>query len=549
MSSSAIQVARRIAPAQLRVSLQAIPILPGHARTAPFTSAADTCRTTARFLSTTRSMARGLRLWPARPAPHSPTPLPNGVAPVQGKSTPEREVVDVPDATEEDVRNAVTSAAQAFESGWGAMAPTARRDYMFRIGDALESNAEAFAELEVRQTGKLFTDAVGEVREAASAFKYFSGWADKIDGHLYSMSDATMDATSVYVPKGVCAIITAFNYPLMLACWKLAPALAAGNTAVIKPSETTSLSILALRDLITSVLPTDTPSPVHVVPGDARVGQLLTSHADIAHVSFTGSTRVGAQLVETDARAQRMRPHTLELGGKNTLVIDASADLDAAVRVALDAGWANAGQNCCQAARVLAHRDVHEEVVEKLVDAVEKKIGAKPPGSLYDGAARMGMLAFEAHADRVRSDIEVALASGLSLAHPRDPNALYDAHAPEWVPPVLFRAVPDAHAIAQNELFGPVVAVLDPFTDIQEAVTRVNNTRYSLAAGILSNDEARIRKFVRDARAGIVWVNTWNVSPVNVPFGGTGRSGMGKELGLLGLKEFLFAKSIIRGYS
>ncbi|KNE54520.1 hypothetical protein AMAG_17680 [Allomyces macrogynus ATCC 38327] len=161
----------------------------------------------------------------------------------------------------------------------------------------------------------------------------------------------------------------------------------------------------------------------------------------------------------------------------------------------------------------------------------------------------MGMLAFEAHADRVRSDIEVALASGLSLAHPRDPNALYDAHAPEWVPPVLFKSLLDTHAIAQNELFGPVVAVLEPFTDIQEAAQRVNYTRYSLVAGIVGDDETRIRAFVRGARAGIVWVNTWNVSPVDVPLGGTGRSGMGKELGLLGLKEFLFAKSIIRGYS
>ncbi|KAI9184255.1 hypothetical protein H9P43_003308 [Blastocladiella emersonii ATCC 22665] len=463
-----------------------------------------------------------------------------------------QETVQVPWTSDADVSAAVQRARDAFEGKWGAVSPATRRDHLWRIATVIDEHVDALALLEARQTGKPLHEARGEVKEAAEVFRHYSGWADKVQDAVHDLSgpgSPHREGRVVAVPKGVVAAITAFNYPILLAAWKLAPALAAGNTVVIKPAETTPLTIQSLAAAV-SQSHRDLRDVIQVVTGGARVGRTLVAHPAVEHVSFTGSTAAG----EAMARAHPLKTMTLELGGKNAMYVDRSADLELAVATAVDAGWTNAGQNCCAASRIIVHEEVHDAFVERLVKALGKRIGIAPK-SMYNVANCMGPLAHIQQAERVR-DLLAQHAAGLTQAYPPTPTdpsrPLTDASIPpalaaQWVPPTLYTGVAVDHALAQTELFGPVVCVLRPVRSVNEAVAAANATPFGLASGIVAADEPAIREYTRRVRAGMMWVNTWNLTPARVPFGGWGASGRGRELGgMAGMAEYLNIKTIIR---
>ncbi|ORZ38734.1 Aldehyde/histidinol dehydrogenase [Catenaria anguillulae PL171] len=345
-----------------------------------------------------------------------------------------------------------------------------------------------------------------EVSEVAEVFRYYAGWADKLaSGRVHPVGPAAKNsvrtAVEVPQPKGVVAAITSFNYPLLLAAWKAAPALAAGNTVVLKPAESTPLTSLALRGLVPDPR---LKSALHIVTGGAPTGASLAAHP--------------------------------LLGGKNALYIDASADLAKAVRVALDGGWANAGQNCCAASRVVVHERVFQEFVDGLVAALHDKLGCMPH-NLYSQRATMGLIATPQHASKIRTQLATH-ATDLTQAFP-PPDILTPltvlppsdkippAIAAQWIPPTLYTNVPHTHPLAHTELSG-------------------NASEYGLAAGIVAKDASAIHKFTSGVQAGMVWVNTWNATPVNVAFGGWKASGRGKELGWKAVDEFVQWKSVIQ---
>ncbi|KAI9219076.1 aldehyde dehydrogenase domain-containing protein [Blastocladiella britannica] len=490
-------------------------------------------------------MSSCVRLWPAPPTTETSNVSADDLASM-GPTT----LAEVPIATAVAVDAAVTNAHRAFTTTWRETPSSERRNLLLELARTIDANATDLATIETRQTGKPLHETRGEVAEVARTMRYFAGIADLAiePVSLGLAAGRNRSAERVPEPWGVVAAITAFNYPLLLAGWKLGPALAAGNAVVIKAAEPTPLSLLHLATL----LPAGLRDVVQVVTGGAGTGRHLVAHPRVGYVSFTGSTAAGTAI----ARARPLLPMTLELGGKNAMYVDASADLDHAVKVALEGGWANAGQNCCAASRIIVHERVYDAFVTKLAEGLAKRIGIAPRNIWSSGATMGTLVAFAEHAAQIRAQIG-KLRGSLNQAYP--PSYIDPAHPlatelpdttplellERWIPPVLYTRVPATHAMATAELFGPVVTVLEPVRDVHEAIAVANMGEYGLAAGVLARDESVVREWVRHVRAGMMWVNTWNESPVAVPFGGVGESGRGKELGVQGMNEFLQWKSVI----
>ncbi|CAM0136416.1 unnamed protein product [Umbelopsis sp. WA50703] len=398
-----------------------------------------------------------------------------------------------------------------------------RRNLLHEYANKLEKHMQDIVHAEQIQTGKPDGDALSDVQEAIECFRHFAGYADTLTGSAMDTEDRLM-AHTVREPKGVVGIITSFNYPVSLAAWKLAPALAAGNSVIVKPARQTPLTALLMADLARGVFP---ESAISVLPGGADVGESIASHTGIAHVSFTGSTKVGQKVMQA-AATSNIKSVTLECGGKNAAVVCKDANIDLVAESVVNGAFSNAGQNCCASSRLLIQRDIHQRVVDQILDRASKLQRDRDLGPLID----------QAQYDRVLGYIERATET-LSLGgKPWAANGYY-------VAPTVYTNVKDSSPLASEEIFGPVLAVLDPFDDPSEAVTRVNASPYGLACGIFSQDMAMAQRMARNIQTGVVWINTYNYLPMRVPFGGAKMSGIGKDLGREAMDEFTFIKSIM----
>jgi betaine-aldehyde dehydrogenase len=445
-------------------------------------------------------------------------------------------VAVVQEAGREDADHAVDAARAAFDGGpWRSTAALDRAKLLFKLGAAIQANAEKLAALEVRSCGKPLAEAQFDVSDAANCFEFYGGLATKIHGETMSVP-ANSVSYVVREPVGVCGQIIPWNYPLLMAAWKLAPALAAGNTCVLKPSEMTPITALELGRLIVECgFP---PGVVNIVTGPgAGPGEELAESPKVDKVAFTGGTVTGRKVMT--AAASNIKKVSLELGGKNPNVVFADADFEAAVDGALFAAFANQGEVCSAGSRLLVERSIHDRLVEAMVAKVPRiKLGhGLAPG------VKMGPLVSAAHRDKVERYIEIGLAEGARLAcggkRPADPS-LAKGH---FLEPTIFVGVKPSMRIAREEIFGPVLSVI-PFDTEEEAIRIANDTDYGLAAAVWTGNITRAHRVIRQIRAGITWINTYHPTYNEMPWGGFKQSGIGRELGLYGIEAYLETKQI-----
>lgn len=436
----------------------------------------------------------------------------------------------------EDVDSAVAAAVDAFGPGspWREMSPLDRGRVLHRIGDLIYSHADDFAELEVLDAGKVLGAARSiDVEFAARAFHYYAGWPTKIVGSTVPVSHPDIHIRTEREPVGVVGAVTAWNFPLLLCGWKLAPALAAGCTVVLKPSEETPLSALWLAELaVEAGLP---PGVLNVIPGTGLVaGEALTGHPEVAKVTFTGSTPVGKRIAAK--AADQVKRVTLELGGKSANIIFADADLSRAIAGSAGGIFWHSGQTCSAPSRLYVHRSVHDEVVAELRrEAAELTVGHG-----LDSAVDFGPLVTRAQLERVEGYVERAAEDGATVHRV---GSVPEQLTGYFHPPTIISDATDDMECAREEIFGPVVVVL-PFDDLGEVVRRANASDYGLAAGVWTSDINTAHKATAALRAGTVYVNGWGLTDPAAPFGGFNQSGYGRDLGPDSLDGFLETKSV-----
>ncbi|MGC1524305.1 MAG: betaine-aldehyde dehydrogenase [Steroidobacteraceae bacterium] len=431
--------------------------------------------------------------------------------------------------------NAAVRAAQKAQVGWGAMTGTERARVLRRAADLLRSRNEALAELETRDTGKPIQETrVVDVISGADCLEYFAGLAQSLSGEHLDLGPAAFGYTR-REPLGVVAGIGAWNYPLQIACWKAAPALACGNAMIFKPAELTPFTAVKLEEIFLEAgVP---PCVFQVVQGFAETGRLLTRHPDIRKVSLTGEVGTG-KAVMSDA-AQTLKSVTLELGGKSPLIIFDDARLDNAVSGALLANFYSSGQVCSNGTRVFVHRSVKAAFLERLV----KRVKAMRIGDPLDPATQVGPLVSEQHMHKVLSYLERGRAEGariLTGGMRVTTGALAKGY---FVAPTVFDNCRDDMAIVREEIFGPVMSVLE-FEDEQEVIERANATEFGLAAGVFTNDLTRAHRVIARLQAGTCWINQYNVTPIELPFGGVKLSGLGRENGRAAIEHYTQLKSV-----
>jgi acyl-CoA reductase-like NAD-dependent aldehyde dehydrogenase len=443
-------------------------------------------------------------------------------------------LADVAEARAADVDRAVEAAKAAFD-GWRLTPAAERGRLLLRLADAIEADAEPLALLETRDTGHPLRDSRGlDVPRTAATFRYFGGMADKYHGSVIPVERGFLDYV-VREPLGVVGQVVPWNFPVMFTSWKMGPALAAGNTVVLKPAELTPMSALRVGELIAEVgFP---PGVVNIVPGyGPTAGQRILDHPDIAKVSFTGSTAVGRAVVAASA-ASLKRVH-LELGGKGANIVFPDADLPAAVGGTAFGIFHNQGQACIAASRLIVHEAVAEEFLERFVGLAESiRIGdPKEPDT------ELGPLTSPQHRDRVLSYVKVAIDEGgqvLTGGHAPDDPGLANGC---YVRPTVVRAEPGSR-VASEEVFGPFMTV-HIFGSDEEALRIANGVEYGLGAGLWTRDLSRAHRVARDLRAGMVWVNSYKRVNPGSPFGGVGSSGYGREMGFEAMHEYTEAKAV-----
>jgi len=452
-----------------------------------------------------------------------------------GNPATESVIMPVAEAGEADVDLAVKAAHKAFREGaWARMSATDRGRLLWKIGDLLLQHADEIAKIETLNNGKpIFESRYVDVPAAAACFQYYAGWATKVQGDVIPVPGNYLNYT-LREPLGVCGAIIPWNFPLLMAAWKLAPALATGNTVVLKPAEQTPLSALKLAEIMQQAgLP---EGVVNIVPGfGPTAGAALVRHPMVAKIAFTGSTAVGKEIMRT--ASDTLKKVSLELGGKSPNIVFADADLDAAVRGAINGIFYGKGEVCAAGSRLLVESSIHDEFLQKLQDRAAKLTVGDP----LHPKTRLGALVSSEQMNKVLSYIESGTSEGAKLVTGGERTTV--GGKGYFVKPTIFDEVHNDMKIAREEIFGPVLSTIR-FVNLDDAIEQANRTIYGLAAAVWTRDIKKAHRAARAIQAGTVWVNTYNILDTASPFGGYKMSGFGRELGSQALDLYTQVKSV-----
>lgn len=445
-------------------------------------------------------------------------------------------IATVAEGTEVDVRNAVAAARRAFDgSEWQDYKGSSRAKLLFGLADLIEEQAEEFAVLETTNSGKPLRESQFDVSDCCACFRYYAGLTNKPQGQTYEVADP-MQALTVREPIGVCGQIVPWNYPLLMAAWKLAPALAAGNTVVFKPSELTPLTVIKLFELIDKA---GFPKGVAnlVLGAGATVGHELAVNEAVDKIAFTGGTKTGKHIMQS--AIGNLKKVSLELGGKSPNIVFADADFETAVDYALFGIFANQGQVCAAGSRLLLEDEIYDKFISRLVERARLiKVGDG-----LNAGVEMGPLISAAHMEKILNYIKIGLQEGAELLCGGNRLTAGDLAKGYFVEPTIFVNTTEDMRIVKEEIFGPVL-VVQRFSGEAEAVRMANNTIYGLAGAVFTNDGARALRVVKKLRAGITWVNCYHPTYNEAPWGGYKQSGNGRELGSYGYEQYTEVKQI-----
>ncbi|HHT0594761.1 TPA: aldehyde dehydrogenase family protein [Legionella anisa] len=445
-------------------------------------------------------------------------------------------IAKVPESSKEDVVIAIKAARRAFDEGdWRKTSALDRSKLLFKIADLIRTHAKMLAELETRNCGKPLAEAEYDVTDAANCFEFYAGLATKIHGETMSVP-ANSFSYVVREPIGLCGQIIPWNFPLLMAAWKLAPALAAGNTVILKPSELTPITALELFKLIDQCgFP---PGVVNLITGPGvGAGEELSTNSMVDKVAFTGGTVTGKKIMQ--AATGNLKRISLELGGKNPNIVFADCDLEMAIDGALFGAFANQGEVCSSGSRLIVERSIHKKIVAGMLE----KIPNIKLGHGLDEGVKMGPLVSSTHREKIEHYIKIGIDEGAKLicGGKRPTGKAFEKG--NFFEPTIFDEVKPTMRIAREEIFGPVLAVI-PFDTEEEAIQIANDTEYGLAAAVWTKDLTRAHRVTSQIRAGILWVNHYHLTHNEMPWGGYKQSGAGRELGLYGIESYLEIKQV-----